>query len=190
MLAQNMQRQQTPQSSAFIQKGRSVNHGITKATESTILIRYDRFCWAAWSVNKLKGMLSLMLWWVWQLFTYCISHTQISNISCSRCQWEMRSRGIWPYCSILEVPAAIFMWHYGHKNRQSLLSHDFISTSAGFFIESLRLEKTTKIIKSNHQTITTTPTDHIPQHHIFAAGQTLLTTNLLSNKDRIWANYL
>ena len=84
---------------------------------------------------------------------------------------------------MLEVPAAIFMWHYGHKNRHSLLSHDFISTSTGFFIESLRLGKTTKIIKSNHQPITTMLTDHVPQHHIFAAGQALLNTNLLSNKD-------
>jgi len=34
-------------------------------------------------------------------------------------------------------------------------------------IEPLRLEKTTKIIQTNHQLIHTMPTDHVPQCHIY-----------------------
>ena len=38
---------------------------------------------------------------------------------------------------------------------------------------SLRLEKTSKITKSNHQPMTTTPTNHVPQHHICRTPETV-----------------
>jgi len=37
-------------------------------------------------------------------------------------------------------------------------------------MESLRLEKTSKITQSNHQPILTVPTDRVPQCHIHTPG--------------------
>ena len=53
--------------------------------------------------------------------------------------------------------------------RRDLLSTHLwrISGAHVYFMESLRLEKTTRITKSNHQPTPTVPTKHVPQCNIY-----------------------
>ena len=55
-------------------------------------------------------------------------------------------------------------WLWSSVRRQSRSTQ--LSTGNHRITEPLRLEKTTKIIQSDHQPIPTIPTDHVPKCHI------------------------
>ena len=71
---------------------------------------------------------------------------------------------------LLSFSWTVLFTHTGEEKARCHGDYDFfidllLSDVFQQIIESLRLEKTSKIIKTNRQHITTMPTNHIPQCH-------------------------
>lgn len=129
MFTQNsMPEQLTPSKCNFHPNRSLINHEITRAIDSTAPIRSVTQILLSCTLHSLQ-LFNAKFDVVVGVTVVHISHllrTQIWKISCSGCGWAAWSGASGHHFAMLEVPAVIFVWHYEHKNRQTLVSHSLV----------------------------------------------------------------